>query len=217
MLNASADIRYLRIDLLGSGYTSALDGIIKSEFDHDAVEVVIRGQRTPAAGPELWMDVVIAIGANLATEAIVYIARKVREAVSSTSLLGCCINEYVVESLDYGCDFVVRANSAAGVDFEGIELSSLFSRMTELVESERVSGRFISKIETPCDLDSSDVGMPVRIVGVGSYSLWLLTYSEGERWPYSLYDAVNGVFIPLEDDLSIVDALNSPDAFYSGR
>lgn len=214
-LNAADDIKYLRIDLSGSGYTSTLDNKVKTKFHEDAIEAVVRGQHTPAAGPELWMDVVIGIVSGLAVEGIGYAVQKVRDAISESSSHNCCVNAVTVE--DFDCDFVIRANSAAGMVFEEIELTSIVSQMRELFDSERASGRYISKIETPCDFDPASIGSSIRSVGVGSYSLWLLSYREGERCPYWLYDVANKMFIPLKDNSAIINALNASDIFYAAK
>lgn len=215
--NIAGDIKYLRIDLVGSGYTGTLDDKVKASFREDAIEAVVRGQHAPAAGPELWMDVVIAIGSDLAVEGIKYAVRKVRDAISESSSRSCCVNKTTVEDFDCECDFVIQANSAAGMIFEEIELTSIVTQMRELVESEKASGRYISKIEAPCDLGPCSISTPIRSVGVGSYSLWLLSYREGERCPYWLYDVVNEVFIPLDDNLATTNALNASDIFYAAK
>lgn len=216
-LNATNDINYLRIDLTGSGYTSTLEAGVKEIFRKDAIEAVVRGQHELAAGPELWMDVVIEIVSSLAVEGIKYVVQKVRSAISESLSISCCVNSVIVESPDSDCDFVIRSNSAAGMLFEEVDLTSIVSRMRELVESERSSGRYISKVEAPCDLRPTPTGMSIHSNGVGSYSLWLLSYREGERWPHWLYDAANEVFVPLEDDSAIINSLNSVDAFYTTK
>lgn len=213
--NAVEEIKYLRIDFSGSGYTAALDTLVEEGFQEDDVEAVVHGEQAPAAGPELWMSFVIGVGSGLAVEAIQYVTRKVRNVIATTSTHGCCINETIVEDSD--CNFVIRANSAAGIMYEDIDLTNLVSKMRELVDSEKTAGRFISKIETPYDFDSMSQGLSVRSVGVGNYSLWLLTYREDERCPYWLYDAANETFTPLENSRTVKNALEGSDLFYSAK
>lgn len=213
--NAVEEIKYLHINFSGSGYTAALDTLVEEGFREDNVEAIVHGEQAPAAGPELWMDVAIGVGSNFAVEAIQYVARKVRNAIAMSSTHGCCVTETIVEDSD--CDFVIRANSAAGIMYEDIDLTNLVSKMRELVDSEKTAGRFISKIETPCDLNPVSQGLSVRSVGVGNYSLWLLTYREGERCPYWLYDAANKTFTPLENSRAVKNALDSSDLFYSAK
>lgn len=214
-LQKADKIKYLRIDFSGSGYSAALDSKVKEAFLEDNIEAVIRGQQTPAAGPELWMDFIIGVEAGIAVEVLKYVVHKVRGVVSGYLHHGCCVNSTIVEDID--CDFVIRASSAAGIIYENIDFVKLLSEMRQLADSEKDSGRPISKIETPCEIDYAPEGFSVRSIGVGSYSLWLLTYREGERWPSWLYDAHNKVFIPLEDNHAIEVALSATDAFYSEK
>lgn len=213
------NIKYLRIDFSGSGYTAALDNRVRAAFCEDGIEAVVRGQRTPASGPELWMEIVIAAGsglmADLLKDAIKYVVSKVRGVVAEKSPYGCCVNSIAVE--DFDCDFVIKANSAAGVVYDNIDFTNLFSEMRGLVDSEKGSGRSVFKVEAPCEADYTQEGFCVRNVGMGNYSLWLLSYREGERYPFQLYDAVNKTFIPLGDRYAIEAALSSTDAFYSEK
>ena len=212
-LQKADTIKYLRIDFSGSDYSTALDSRVKEAFLEDNIDAVIRGQHTPAAGPELWMDFIIGVEAGIAVEVIKYVAHKVGSVVAEYLHHDCCVNSTKVEDID--CDFVIRANSAAGMKYESVDFAKLITEMRQLADSEKASGRPISKIEAPCEIDYAPEGFSVRSVGVGNYSLWLLTYREGERWPNWLYDANNKAFIPLEDSHAIEVALSASDPYYS--
>ena len=56
----------------------------------------------------------------------------------------------------------------------------------------------------------------MKTQGIGNYSLWFVSYQEGERWPHCLYDAANDAFIPL-GDASALAAFDAVDLFYNAE
>lgn len=211
----SSSIGHLRVSFRGCEYEASLDEAVKKEMAPLRIHPVVRGQITPAAGVGLSADIVVAILCGMAADVIVKALEAVFEAIRASAknalAKDCHMGHVTIET--ERCDLIISANGSAGVFDESVDYGSLVERMLQLYESELEAGRNVISIETPCDLAPDTDTFSVRNAGVGNFSLWLISYREGEYWPQRLYDATNDLFIPLADS-RIVDAINCHDAFY---
>lgn len=212
----SSCIRYLHLDFYGCRYDASLDDKVRQGLLNDGVDPVIRGQVTPAAGASLVADIILSVASDIAAGLIVKSAKavlaKVRKATSAEAASECSLGRTTIET--DACDYVVTATPAAGVFAEDIDFNSLISKMMEFRKVEAKSGNSINRIETPCELIAGEDGCTISSNGNGSFSLWLVTYRDGCRWPSCLYDAVNDAFIPLGDRQVVEHALNERNEFY---
>lgn len=212
-------IRHLRLDFYGCAYRTTLDAQIRSDLSQDGIDPVIRGQTAPAAGASLSVDIVISfmtsIASGFAVEAIKAVMSKVGKATNKVLSSDCHLGRTTIET--DACDFVIMANSSAGVYAEDIDYNALVSQMKYFYEKEVAAGRAVDSIEAPCDLDLDTDGLKIRAVGVGNFSLWRVTYRNGSRWPFCLYDAINDALVPMEDRQTITNVINGTDKFYSPK
>lgn len=212
-------IRHLRLDFYGYAYRATLDAQIRSDLSQDGIDPVIRGQIAPAAGASLSVDIVISfmtgIASGLTVEAIKTIMSKIGKAISKVSSSDCRLGRTTIET--DACDFVITANSSAGVHAEDVDYNELVSQMKDFYEKEVAADRAVNSIEAPCDLDLDTDGLKIRTVGVGDFSLWRVTYRNGSRWPFCLYDAVNDALVPMEDRQTVTNVINGTDKFYSPK
>ena len=100
---------------------------------------------------------------------------------------------------------------------EDVDYNELVSQMKDFYEKEVAADRAVNSIEAPCDLDLDTDGLKIRTVGVGNFSLWRVTYRNGSRWPFCLYDAVNDALVPMEDRQTVTNVINGTDKFYSPK
>lgn len=215
--NPLGAIEHLRLDFYGNKYRTTLDNYITPDFLQDGIRPVVRGQVSPAVGVELGVSIAISlltsIASNLVVEVIKAVMRKIRKATGETLSCDCHLGRLTIETA--ACDYVIIANSDAGTHAENIDYGGLVSQMRRLCERELAAGRSIYRIETPCDMDPNTDSLTIRTNGVGSYSLWLITYRDGDRWPFCLYDAINGALIPLDNRQVVAGAISGEDIFYT--
>lgn len=214
--NPMNTIKYLRLDFHGCEYKIALDNQIRSSLLQDGIDPVIRGQIAPAAGADLGVDIIISLIAGIASDLIVKaiknVMNKIRKATDETLSSGCCLNRVTIETDT--CDFIIATNGNAGIYAEDVDYNELISQMKDFYEKEVAAGNLVDRIETPCDLDPSTDYLKIRTAGVGNFSLWLVTYRNGSRWPFCLYDSVNDTLIPMKNQQTVASAIDGTDKFY---
>ncbi len=205
------EIRHLRLDFHGSAYRTTLDAQVRSNLLQDGIDPIIRGQFAVAAGVSLGVDVVISlvtgVTSGLIVEAIKGIMRKIRKAAKETLSSDCHLGRMTIE-MDT-CDFVIATNGSAGFYAENVNYNELISRMMDFYEQELAAGHAIYRIEAPCNFNLSEDRLKSGTSGVGNFSLWLVTYRYGSRWPCCIYDAINDVIIPTEDKEEIKKKLQN--------
>lgn len=211
------NIEFLRINLCGSSYSNSLDDEVCEKFHEDGLNVVVSGHRTIAAGPELWMEIILGIGESFVVDIIEHIIKKVYSAIQKNHSIDCHVNKLTIDEYNCKCEFEIKSNSAAGMIYEQIDLELMLNRMHQLIDNEKIAGRYINKIETPCDVQTTTTDFSVRCVGVGNYSVWRISYENDIRCKNWLYDAVNENFIPITDSSIITCASNSNDIFYKTK
>lgn len=210
-----SSIRHLRLHFTGCKYDVSLDNKIRQSLLNDGIDPIIRGQLAPAAGASLAVDIAISVATGIAADLIIdcvkAIILRVRNAAGTAASCECSICKTTIET--DSCDYVVSVNTAAGISFEDIDFDKLISEMMRFSATESATGNAVNRIETPCDLPADKDDFIVATNGVGSFSLWLVTYRIGRRWPSCLYDAANDKFIPLDNRRSIRQALGMRDEF----
>ena len=189
----------VRVEIHGNRYSPKLVHDIRHTIEQEGITTFARGASAPAAGPDIAVDLVLAITGGIATELIIALGKKLfallQEIMGRHCVQGWSITKFSVQ--DISCDYVISANSAAGVNFERIRLNQLLNDMRRLVTEEAAHGRIINRVDAPCDLQRADYPQEMWTTGIGNYSIWHLAYSSGDRWPDWLYDAANQVFLPL--------------------
>lgn len=215
--NPICAVKYLRLDFHGNDYKDELDEQVRTDFLQSNIDPIVRGQTAPAAGAGLVVDIVISLATGILTECIIgafkNALRIIQASASKTLSTGCELGRTTIE-LDT-CDFVITANASAGIYADGIDYDGLVSQMRAFCQQEAVNGLKVIRIEAPCDIYRHDSDrLCVQTNGVGSFSLWRVSYSDGERWPLCLYDAANDTLLPMDDDQTIMDATTSTDIYY---
>ena len=210
-------VNYIRVDVVGSEYRFYQEQAIRNELNSCNCSIVVRGERSVACGVGLAFNVVAAvaedIAAGLISAALKGLVVKIKGAISGEGLQAACFADAVIEVAD--CDLIIKANCNAGVNSEYVNYDELIRSMLELSKKEKDSGRIIKAIEAPCDIDLTKEVPDVRCCGVGNFSLWRVTYRNGDRWPCWLYDAANDCFLPLAEGFKQQIQGDSEDVFYS--
>lgn len=209
--------KHLRLYFHGNDYRDELDEQIRADFLPSGIDPIVRGQAAPAAGAGLVVDIVISLATGILTECIIGAVKKalriIQASASKTLSAGCELGRTTIELGT--CDFVITANAGAGIYADGIDYDGLVSQMRAFCQQEAVNGLKVIRIETPCVIYRLDSGrLCVQTNGVGSFSLWRVSYSDRDSWPFCLYDAANNTFLPMDDDQTILDATTSTDIFY---
>ena len=204
----------------GSGYESCMDNDLRRSFAASGINVKVTGNKTPACGPDIWIDLAFNVGVNLAASVIKELLCKifncVTKAINQRQENNCQLNSAKVNI--NGCEYTISATSAAGYDFKSINYKQLLSDMKDFCDYENSLGRNVSLIETPCEIDCCLDEDQVRCNGVGLYCLWRVTYFDGEDATQCLYDATNELLLPLDATEKMLDGLSeADDVYYSGR
>lgn len=209
-------IRHLRLNYFGCKYDVSLDRKVRQALFRDGVDPIIRGQIAPAAGESLGVDIAVSVVSGIAADLIIKsikaLVTKINMVTSEAASCSCTLRGITIETSI--CDYVVKACPGAGIVEEDIDYNRLISQMIEFQEAETANGNSINRIETPCDVASDKDGFTVMTNGVGSFSLWLVTYRCGDRWPSRLYDAANNIFLPMSGICTGMFRLPERDIFY---
>lgn len=209
-------IQHLRLDFFGCKHDVSLDSKVRQALLRDGVDPIIRGQITPAAGESLGVDIVVSVVSGIAVDLIVKsikaLITKINMITSGTATCSCALRETIIETNT--CDYIVKACPGAGIVAEDIDYNRLISQMMEFQKAEETNGNAVNRIEAPCDVASDKNGFTVTTNGVGSFSLWLVTYRCGGRWPSCLYDAANNLFLPISGTHAALPVFPERDIFY---
>lgn len=191
MADFASYIGLVDIKCEGCEYTSENEVYLRSIMSDEPFPVYIRGQRGPAAGPDISCDVVIfiaqAIASGLVGQLATSVFLRIRDKLQRGKHRSLSLRKAEIRTNN--CSFVVL--SSEEVSYNGIDYEGLLRRMAQFAEAERANGRNVSKIEAPCRLEAYDYGWKIICDGEGNYSLWKVEYTDGKRWPYSIYDAAN--------------------------
>lgn len=220
-IELSKSIEYLRLELNGSGYDVSLDEIIKSDFAKYGINPIVRGQKGPAADPDLVLQILLqiypyvsdAIISGLIKFVLINLGKAIYEkAKTKYGNEKKKINVSRLTIATEKCDICILFNHEVSPSIDEIDLNALFSQIKELIDNESNNDRYINKITVPAGLknDSSWLSLDNN---KGNYSLWEIEYRQGECWPSVVYDAINEVFIVLEDKKEIIRKINSEDKF----
>lgn len=220
-IELSKSIEYLRLELYGSGYDISLDEKIKAEFAVYGIRSIVRGQKGPAADPDLVLQILLQIYPYV-SDAIIsglikFVLSNLGKAIykKAKTIYGNEKKKINVSELTVTtekCDICILFNHEVSPSIDEIDLNALFSQIKELIDNESDNGRYINKIIVPAGLknDSSWLSLDSN---KGNYSLWEIEYRQGEYWPRVVYDAINEAFIVLEDRKEIIKKLYSEDKF----
>jgi len=214
--SSSEIIRHLRLDFRGYEYNVSLDDKVKRALMSDGFNPVIRGQAAPAAGAGLVVDIAVSVVSGIAADLIIgaikILIRKIGKAANEAGSSEFSLCRATIETDE--CDFIITANASAGVSARGVDYNGLISQMMVFRETEAASGNAVYSIEAPCDVSIDRESFTITANGVGSYSLWLVTYRNGDRWPSCIYDAANNAFLPTSGRISDKRILPITDMYY---
>lgn len=215
-MSRQINLSSVRVEINGNRYSTQLVYDIRSAIEQEGVTAFVRGSYAPAAGPDIAIDLVLSIVEDITTNLIIELGKRLfarlKEVMNKHRIQGSSVTKFSVQ--DISCDYVISANSAAGVNFELIQLERLLGDMRKLVTEEAACDRIINRVDAPCDLQRANQPREMWTTGIGSYSVWHLSYSSGDRWPDYLYDAANQVFIPLTNsELKSISSANQDNYF----
>ena len=197
MDDLSRYITLVSVECGSSGYTAERESELRSMCDKEPYAVDIHGQHGPAAGPDIGFDIVVFIAQAVASELIVQVFKaavtQIIKAFRKSKCNDTALGSAEIHARD--CVFQIYAYEAA-CD-RNIDYDSLIQQMADFANAERDQGRIVGRIETPCKLEFNDHGCDPECDSERNYSIWRVSYVEGEQWPYAAYDATNKVIIPL--------------------
>lgn len=207
---------YVDVHLAGSGYSWDLNDAVRRSLEEGGVSeyVSCRGAGGPAAGPEILANILAVVPRELASATLAWAVEKLLDKIcdsihrrtkahvairSVTIRLG----GYDIRLLD--SSFLHDEIDGAFVGAEGLTLSKgLLQSMDELVQRESETQCHISRVTLPC-LVADEGGKQRCVPGIGSEDIWLVDYSEGDKWPHAVYDSANRCFLDAEPDLEGIE------------
>ena len=193
------------VECNGSGYTTERESELRSIFDKEPYAVNIHGQHGPAAGPDIGFDIMVFIAQAVASELIVQVFEAAVTQIIKAFRKSKC-NDAALSSAEIRTkDCIFQISACEEACDRNIDYDSLIQQMADFANAERNQGRIVSKIETPCRLDFKDHSCDPVCDSKGYYSIWKVSYVEGELWPYATYDATNNVIIPLNTQYAVAE------------
>ena len=69
------------------------------------------------------------------------------------------------------CDITIRVNNGAGFRADSIDYQRLIEQINNFLIQEKLNGKIIKSVNTPCQIVSKDDSLSYRCVGIGNYSL----------------------------------------------
>lgn len=191
----------VRFDISGSGYTYELENYVRSELETE-FNVVSRGGKTPAAGPELLIQVALEFFGGPLPEIIAgaiigSIVDRVFGAIldaaakrfkSSSPYCG----EVTISTM---YDLTISIIPGGEADVSSVDIGGIVDKVNAFVQSEAEQGNHVSGVVLPCEICNNDEIGPHLEPGHGSFDLWYVTYRDGERLYQANYDAANGLFL----------------------
>lgn len=191
----------VRFDISGSGYTYELENNVRSELETE-FNVVSRGGKTPAAGPELLIRVALEFfggpfGEIIAGAIIDSIADRVLgailDAVGKRFKSSSPYCSEVKISATYDLTICIIPDGEA--DVSSVDIGGIVDKVNAFVQNEAEQGNHVSSVVLPCEICNNDDMSPHLEPGRGSFDLWYVTYRDGERLYQANYDAANGLFL----------------------
>ena len=191
----------VRFDISGSGYTYELENYVRSELETE-FNVVSRGGKTPATGPELLIQVALEffgdplpeiIAGAIISLAVERVLGAIVDAVSKRFKSSSPYCSEVTISTTY--DLIIRIIPDGEADVSSVDIRGIADKVSAFVQNEAELGNHVSSVVLPCEICSNDdIGTHLE-PGRGSFDLWYVTYRDGERLYQANYDAANGLFL----------------------
>lgn len=185
------------VDCGGSGYTAERESDLRAICDKEPFAVNIHGQHGPAAGPDICFDIVLFIAHAAASELIAQVFKAAVSRIIKAFRESKCNDTALSRAEIHIRDCVFTISAYEGACDRDIDYDSLIQQMADFANAERAHGRIVSKIEAPCRLEFIDHGCDPVCNSEGNYSIWKVSYVEGELWPCAAYDATNKEIIPI--------------------
>ncbi len=191
----------VRFDISGSGYTYELEKYVRSELETE-FNVISRGGKAPAAGPELLVQVALEffndpLGGIITGAIISSIADRVLGAIlDAVGKLFKSSSSYCSEvTISTTYDLTIRIIPDGGADVSSVDIGGIVDKVNAFVQNEAERGNHVSSVVLPCEICNNDDIGPHLEPGHGSLDLWYVTYRDGERLYQANYDAANGLFL----------------------
>lgn len=208
---------FLRIELSGSGYSTELEQELRESLG-EKYPVLIRGERTPAAGPELLVAILVeplssAVGViveelpgaavSMALAATIgHVKKAVRHCHEKKVKRGerdgfppppeGYVNKITVAMPTY--DLVVRLIPDGDLGVDRYDIGGIVDLVDEFVRRENARGPSVLRVSLPCEVSTDGSGSYV-LEGHGNPLLWRVKYRDGDKWPEAVYDAEHGCFL----------------------
>ena len=191
----------VRFDISGSGYSYELENYVRSELETE-FNVVSRGGKMPAAGPELLVKVVLEFFGDplgeIITEEIISLAveRVLGAIVDAVGKRFKSSSPYCSEvTISTTYDLTIRIIPDGEADVSSVDIGGIVDKVNAFVQNEAEQGNHVSSVVLPCEICNNDDIGPHLEPGHGSLDLWYVTYRDGERLYQANYDAANGLFL----------------------
>lgn len=195
------DIKKVDIKIIGSGYSLEKEEILKDQFKNLEYPVFVSGYPTCAAGVELFWKIVVFVSTSILEGQIYdwykYIRDNIIQNIKYSMGKGAFQGDIALISTD--CEITIRVNNGAGFRADSIDYQSLLEQINNFVIQEKLNGKIIKSVDTPCQIVSKNDSLSYRCVGIGNYSLWSIEYKDGLTTAPLLYDAINQCFVRLEN------------------
>lgn len=201
ILEELVDIKKVEIKIIGSGYSLEKEEKLKNQFKDLEHPVFVSGYPTCAAGVELFWTIVVFISTSILQGQIYDWYKYIRDNICQNikSSMGERAYQGDIALISTDCDITIRVNNGAGFRADSIDYQRLIEQINNFLIQEKLNGKIIKSVNTPCQIVSKDDSLSYRCVGIGNYSLWSIEYKDSLTTEPLLYDAINQCFVSLEN------------------